>query len=161
MATAYSSVPMPIDPPSSQPAASTVSSMVVRTRRIDAADRATSPVISPSRGPGPSRAPMYSPVATPLSSTPPARNTTRTASAPGVGSRASAASTLTPRIVTLATVPAPGRRRSGTQASSTSAPTPVTTQPKRSPVRWARPWWNTSHGSRPSRASTIIAMLTA
>ena len=42
----------------SQPTASAVSSMPVRTSRIDPTPRAASPVISPSRGPGPRPAPM-------------------------------------------------------------------------------------------------------
>ncbi len=58
MDTANTSVPTPTEPPSSQPVPSTVTSMTVRTTRIEPPLRATKPVISPSRGPGPSRAPM-------------------------------------------------------------------------------------------------------
>ena len=57
MPTAYSAVPIPTVPPSSHPVASTLSSMDVRTRRSEWPRRAK-PVIRPSRGPGPSPAPM-------------------------------------------------------------------------------------------------------
>jgi hypothetical protein len=57
MATAYSSVPTPIVPPSSQPTDITLSSKPVRTTLTEW-PRAASPVIKPSRGPGPSPAPM-------------------------------------------------------------------------------------------------------
>ena len=70
------------------------SSMLVRTSRIETkrrpAQRLTSPVISPSRGPGPSRAPMYRPVATAVEHDPAdqvARRGPRCG--PGVGSTAS------------------------------------------------------------------------
>ncbi len=57
MLTAYSTVPIPTVPPSSHPAASTLSSIQVRTRRSEWPRRAM-PVIRPSRGPGPRPAPM-------------------------------------------------------------------------------------------------------
>jgi hypothetical protein len=57
IATAYSSVPTPTVPPSAQPAANTPSSMLVRTTRMEW-PRLASPVVSPSRGPGPRPAPM-------------------------------------------------------------------------------------------------------
>ena len=68
--SAYTTVPTPTVPPSSQPVASTVSSMPVRTTRIEW-PRAARPVIRPSRGPGPRPAPMYAPVAIPFRTTPP------------------------------------------------------------------------------------------
>ena len=55
--TANTAVPIPIAPPSSTPIASTVTSMPVRATLIDGPRRAR-PVIRPSRGPGPSPAPM-------------------------------------------------------------------------------------------------------
>jgi hypothetical protein len=58
MVRAKASVPMPTDPPRIQPVVSAVTSSPVRTSRIDPTPRAASPVISPSRGPGPSPAPM-------------------------------------------------------------------------------------------------------
>jgi hypothetical protein len=58
MPNAYNTVPTPTVPPSSQPTASTVASIDVRTSRTESPVRTTSPVISPSRGPGPSAAPM-------------------------------------------------------------------------------------------------------
>src|SRR4029077_15270135 len=69
IATAYTTVPTPTLPPSSQPVTSTVSSSPGCQTRIEG-PRAARPVIRPSRGPGPSPAPMYAPVAVPFSSTP-------------------------------------------------------------------------------------------
>jgi hypothetical protein len=57
MLTAYSTVPIPTVPPSSHPAASTLSSMDVRTRRSEW-PRSAMPVIQAVPGPGPSPAPM-------------------------------------------------------------------------------------------------------
>jgi hypothetical protein len=56
--TAYSTVPRPTTPPISQPTASTATSIEVRTRRMLRPERRTSPVINPSRGPGPNWLPM-------------------------------------------------------------------------------------------------------
>jgi len=58
MPNAYTTVPMPTDPPSSHPTVSTVTSITERTRRTDRPVRTTRPVIKPSRGPGPRPAPM-------------------------------------------------------------------------------------------------------
>lgn len=58
MPNAYNTVPTPTVPPRSQPTASTVASIDVRTSRTESPVRTTSPVISPSRGPGPNAAPM-------------------------------------------------------------------------------------------------------
>ena len=71
----------------------------------------------------------------------------------------SAASTASPITNTLLTVPRPGICRSGIQASSTHAPVMITTVPNDSPVWFAMPWWNTSHGSSPSPARSWKAML--
>ena len=57
MHSAYATVPMPTEPPSSTPATSTVTSIAVRTTRTEW-PRWARPVISPSRGPGPRPAPM-------------------------------------------------------------------------------------------------------
>src|SRR6266498_281477 len=57
MLTAYRRVPMPTVPPSRNPASSTVSSIAVRTTRMEC-PRLASPTMRPSRGPGPSPAPM-------------------------------------------------------------------------------------------------------
>ena len=57
MATANQTVPTPTVPPSSQPAARADSSMPVRAIH-GGTPRSASPVITPSRGPGPSPAPM-------------------------------------------------------------------------------------------------------
>jgi hypothetical protein len=159
MLTAYTTVPIPTVPPSSHPASSTVPSMPVRTTRIEC-PRAAMPVISPSRGPGPSPAPMYRPVATPFSATPLTITTTRTGSAWGGGMVASTRSITPPTMTTLHSVPMPGRCRSGTHSSSTATPTMTDHVPVCSPIRRASPWCSTSHGSTPSPASSSIESLT-
>ena len=70
------------------------------------------------------------------------------------------ASAASPMTTTLATVPRPGHWRSGTQSSSTSAPTTIVTWPKVSGTCVAMPAWKTSHGSRPSVERIIIAIET-
>lgn len=57
MPNAYNTVPTPTVPPRSQPTVSTVASIDVRTSRTEC-PRAAMPVVSPSRGPAPSPAPM-------------------------------------------------------------------------------------------------------
>ncbi len=103
---------------------------------------------------------MYRAVASAFSAMPAARKPARTAIGPGAGSTVSAALAASPTSTTLLTVPNPGRCRSGTQASSTSAPTAITAQPNRMPSTRATPWFSTSQGDRPSLAWTISAMLT-
>ncbi len=150
---------MPTVPPSRKPAASTVSSIPVRTSRSDRPVRRCSPVMSPSRGPGPKAAAMYRPVATPLR-TMPAVSRAACGSTPCTpGTTASVASMDSPTANTLETVPSPGRCRSGTHSSSTSAPTATDTVPMLHPVSPASPWWKTSHGSSPSPARTRSAEL--
>ena len=123
--------------------------MPVRTARSDI-PRAASPVISPSRGPGPKAAPMYMPVATPLSSTPESSNVHRAAGS-WAGSNAIRQSSITrPTTTTLLSVPSPGRWRSGIHSSITSAPARQTQIPVPMPVWSESPWWSTSHGSLPS-----------
>ena len=58
ISTAYRTVPMPSAPPSSSPTTTTPTSSPVRTTRSDPPVTRASPVISPSRGPRPSWAPM-------------------------------------------------------------------------------------------------------
>ena len=74
-----------------------------------------------------------------LSSTAPSIIATRTGSDGGVGSTASPASTVMAMTMTLATVPMPGRLRSGIQASSTAMPTTAEAMPMVIPVCRARP----------------------
>lgn len=159
MAAANNTVPTPTVPPSSQPAASTTSSMPVRVRRSDRPVRADRPVIRPSRGPGPRPAPTYRPVATPFRAMPPSSRATRGASACTGGRRPSVASAARPTTTTLLAVPMPGRCRSGIQASRTAAPTMMTTRPSGSPVCRASPWCSTSQEARPSPEATISAVL--
>ncbi|HEY0012435.1 MAG TPA: hypothetical protein VGB79_06225 [Allosphingosinicella sp.] len=60
----------------------------------------------------------------------------------------------------FATVPMPGRWRSGIQRRSTTPPVSASTVPKLSPVFSATPWWKTSQGLSPSPARTRMAMAT-
>lgn len=83
---------------------------------------------------------------------------TRTGSDVGAGISQSATSTVIAMTMTLATVPMPGRLRNGIQASRTATPTTADASPIVMPVRIARPWWNTSQGSSPNPARTIIAI---
>jgi len=154
MLTANSTVPTPTVPPSSQPIASTVSSMQTRTRRRERPVRRARPVISPSRGPGPKRAPMYMPLASPQSKIPPSISGIRHNSGAPPGSSASVTFIELPTRTTLLTVPSPGHCRSGIQPSSTTAPTRIETVPIASPVWKAMPWCSTSQGSRPSPERT-------
>ncbi len=154
MLTANSTVPTPTVPPSSHPIASTVSSMHTRTSRSERPVRRARPVISPSRGPGPNRAPMYMPLASPHSKIPPSISGIRQASRALAGSSASVAFIELPTSTTLLTVPRPGHCRSGIQPSSTTAPTMIETVPIASPVCEAMPWCKTSQGSSPSPERT-------
>jgi hypothetical protein len=104
---------------------------------------------------------MYMAVATPHSRMPPTRNAIRTHNADGVGSAAIDRSRPTPITTTLEMVPIPGRWRSGIHSSSTTTLAMMRAVPTDSPVRRARPWWNTSHGMLPRRDSIMRAMLTA
>lgn len=160
MASAYSTVPTPTVPPRRNPATTTATSMQVRSSRIDRPVRACSPVIRPSRGPGPNRAAMYRPVASPLRTTPPAISAIRAHSACVAGSTASVASMARPTAKTFETVPRPGRCRSGIHSSSTTTPTAIVTSPMVRPDRLASPWWSTPHGSMPRPAETSSAELT-
>lgn len=130
---------MPTVPPSSQPTASTVTSRQVRTRRMERPVRRASPVISPSRGPGPKCAPMYMPVAIPQSTMPVTIAPIRQPIACTRGSQSRLRFIDTPMSTTLLIVPRPGSWRSGIHSSRTAAPTTITTVPIASP-RWrARP----------------------
>ena len=64
---------------------------------------------------------------------------------------------LVPTRRMFATVPRPGRWRSGIQSSSTRKPTMFVTQPMPMPVWREIPCANTVHGSRPMPARTMIA----
>ena len=124
--------------------------MPVRTSRIDLPVRRASPVISPSRGPGPKRPPMYIPVAMPQSRIAP----TSDDPPPGSGRRcgeqpAATGSSNDPTSTTLLSVPSPGRCRSGIQSSSTSAPTMMTMTPIASPVRRRCPGGRRPRGPAP------------
>ncbi|CPU64701.1 Uncharacterised protein [Mycobacteroides abscessus] len=59
---------------------------------------------------------------------------------------------------TFATVPIPGRCRSGIQASRARTLSDPTTTPNGSPVRRTTPWCSTSHGIPPWPAWISIAM---
>ncbi len=83
----------------------------------------------------------------------------RPASASGAGISASARSTANAMTITLATVPTPGRCRSGTHSSRTATPVIAVIVPKLSGVRSDRPSCSTSHGFSPRAARSCMAML--
>ena len=92
--------------------------------------RRASPVISPSRGPGPSWLPMYIAPATPLPTI--ATSIDGHAPAPGPamsGTTASVASIASPMTTALSTVPSPGHWRSGIHSSSTTNDTTMLISP--------------------------------
>ena len=93
----------------------------------------------------------------PLSSTAPASRPIWPPRCENSGINASPMSAKTPTSTALARVPTPGICRSGIQRSSTRKLTITTTVPMLRPVLAAIPWWNTSHGSRPSPARINIA----
>jgi len=103
---------------------------------------------------------MYRPVATPLRTTPATMMVACTGSERGGATTARTASMTVPISTTLHSVPGPGRCRSGIHSSSTTAPAMIAQVPVGMPVRRARPWCSTSHGSTPSPASSSIESLT-
>lgn len=102
---------------------------------------------------------MYMPVATALPMMPATRKPTRDDMSCGAGRTASIASSDSPTSTTLASVPSPGRWRSGTHRARTTMLTATTTIPIDTPVRREMPWWSTSHGSSPRSARTRNATL--
>ena len=152
---AKATVPTPTVPPIHQPATSTEPSMPVRTAHSGQPVRACNPVIRPSRGPGPKRAPMYRPVASASTSRPPAKASACCQATANSGSSHSPNCALGPMSNTLSTVPRPGRCRSGHHNSSTAMPIRLVSRPKPSPVCRARPWVSTSQGATPSPARSI------
>ena len=104
--------------------------MHVRTKRMDKPVRATSPVIRPSRGPGPISAPMYNAVANAFMTIPVVSSATRAAMPSTAGSQLSETSTDTAMTTTLLTVPTPGFCRSGIHASRTTSPVNAVIIPK-------------------------------
>ncbi len=88
------------------------------------------------------------------------KTTQRSQSACGDGMAPSITSTTTPITIMFATVPSPGRWRSGAHSSSTTPPTRISTVPTGMPVMRARPVWKTSHGSTPTAGASISDSLT-
>ncbi len=82
--------------------------MHVRISLTDRPVRATSPVISPSRGPGPMSAPMYNAVANPFITIPATRMTAERTRPSTSGINASDKSTAIAITIMLLTVPNPG-----------------------------------------------------
>ena len=103
---------------------------------------------------------MYRPVATPFSTTPDTMTAACTGSERGGVTTARTRSMTAPTTTTLHSVPRPGRCRSGIHSSRTAAPAMIAQVPMGMPVRRARPWCSTSHGSTPSPASSSIEELT-
>jgi hypothetical protein len=149
---------MPTTPPSSQPTATTVTSMRVRTSRIERPVTRERPVISPSRGPGPNWEPMYIAEAAPLRTTPPSMSAMFHPRCSGWGRNRRVRSSEGPMSRALRTVPMPGCCRSGIQMRSTTKDSRVTMVPKVSGTCLRMPEWRTSQGIMPRPAVTIIAM---
>ena len=116
-------------PPRANPSTTTVISSEVRTSRIDRPVRRARPVISPSRGPGPSWLPMYIAPATPLPAMASSMTAIRQPRPSMAGTTASVASMATPMTTALSTVPRPGHWRSGIQSSSTTNDTTMLIAP--------------------------------
>ena len=107
-----------------------MTSSEVRTSRIERPVRRASPVIRPSRGPGPSWLPMYIAPAIPLPTIASEHDERRASPAPGSsGTTASVASIATPMTTALSTVPSPGHCRSGIHSSSTTNDTTMLISP--------------------------------
>ncbi len=148
-------VPRPTLPPSHQPSSRTLPSIKLRTFQIGQPVRACRPVIRPSRGPGPRRAPMYRPVARATSSMP-AQNIASCQPRPTAGGSSHSPNCAEgPISITLSTVPTPGFWRSGHHSSSTSAPITLVARPNDSGVCAAMPCDRTSQGATPIAARII------
>ena len=117
-------------PPRTQPPARTVSSIAVRARRIDQPNRWCTPVIRPSRGPGPRSADRYSPLPKAIT-----RDTADHHGEPGpappraAGRTAMARFVAVPMIRTLRIVPMPGRSPSGHHSARIGMPSRTLTVP--------------------------------
>ncbi|KRE63128.1 hypothetical protein ASG78_05055 [Nostocoides sp. Soil756] len=108
----------------------------MRTSRIDRPLRRASPVISPSRGPGPSWLPMYRAPANPLPTIPTTIRGMRAPRVPTGGSTPSMTSVASPTTTALRTVPRPGHWRSGIHSRSTTKLVAITIRPYDS-GRWS------------------------
>ena len=84
-------------------------------------------------------APMYMPVATPLPTIPRTNSTHRDHGGPTSGMSAEKISTPSPTITALATVPAPGRSRSGIHSPRTAKLVSTIVVPSDRPMVSARP----------------------
>ncbi len=111
-------------------------------------------------GPGPSPAPMYIPVAIPFASTPTRQQAQRSTVPCASGTSQSTRSITAPITIAFASVPSPGRSRSGIQNSRTTTPTRIDQVPIAIPVCRSRPWWSTSHGTSPCPPITSSDELT-
>ena len=119
--------------------------------------RAAIPVISPSRGPGPSPAPMYSAEPIPKANTPATISAIFRARSSGSGRWGRTTLTVPPMSTALRIVPRPGRTRSGIHSRSRAKPTMMITLPTPIPVWRLMPLCSTSHGAKPMSAATISA----
>ena len=137
-------------PPSSQPVPSTATSRAIRIGPTGLSSTRLSPVISPSRAPGPSWAPMYMAAVMPLTITPTTIIADATARFGAAGISAIPISMLTPTHRAFRTVPMPTRWRRGMKASSTTKLTVMLRIPTVEPMRSARAACSTSHGAPPS-----------
>lgn len=150
-------MPTPTVPPSAKPAASTTSSMPNRTRVIGQPNRRCSPVIIPSRGPGPSAAVRYSPLPSAIAATPMITSARRIPTDSTAGSSGSMTSSAKPMTTTLSSVPNPGRSPKGSQISSTTTPISCVARPMLMGSCNDTPCAKTVHGALPRSAWTMNA----
>ena len=109
----------------------------------------SSAVITPSRGPGPSRTPKYSPDPSATSRGAASVMAARPHTASGRSTRARVTSVATPTTATFTSVPMPiGSLTTAIPATST-APVTMMTAPMLSGVRSAAPSWKTVQGPWP------------
>jgi hypothetical protein len=90
---------------------------------------------------------------------PPTMNDMRSARPSNGGRSSSARSTVTAMTNTFATVPMPGRCRSGIHSANTNSAVIAVMVPKLSGMCLCSPSCSTSHGVSPRCARTSIAML--
>ena len=131
--------------------------MPSRTALIGQPVRRWTPVIQPSRGPGPRLVVRYSPLPMPMMAIPTSTNTSRTTVFSGDGSTSTMTWSDRAMTTALLMVPSPGRSRSGIHSSSTVTLTRKVATPIDIGSRVLRPWARTVHGALPRVDDTSSA----
>ena len=128
-----------------------------RTALIGQPVRTCTPVIQPSRGPGPRFVVRYSPLPMPMIAIPPRTNASRTIVLSGVGSTVTITCRARAMTTALLMVPRPGRSRRGIHRSSTTTLIRKVARPIEIGRRELRPWARTVQGAFPSVDDTSSA----